>query len=518
MKAVPSSVRHILKQGAALLLVTGVALAARCPGLGLEVLSSDESFSWRLTGYPVSELVRRTGVDVHPPLYYLLLKSWVAVWGSSSVALRGLSLLFSVLCVPLLYAVCREAWLYQSGGEASPTPSAWLGALFAAALVALHATEVGPGRNARMYAIGTFFAGLTAWLLLRALRSQRRQWAWWSLYGIAVAAFCYTHYYAFFTVLAQAAFVGVLAVSEWRAGRPRKAAGLIEWLLLAGAVAFLLYLPWLQVLRSQVQQVRQDYWLSPITAHAAEVQFFSWATGIPYQGSAESYLLLTLVAASVAATLWQRSHAGWFFLLQWSLPWILGVGVSALSGRTIFLERYMAFAHFSFLAHVTTVVWWNLPRRVGRAIVASALIGCCLYGLRHAADHYPLEASALANAAEFLKENYQPVDLVLTDSAHSLNRIRYYLEQQGMTSVVLKCKVPWQAGQGHFTHVASLETEDLWWEEHTAQFVTSGRIWWASESGGSGLDIKEGLRMDLHRTFEGGGTRFTLVLYCRRGK
>ena len=61
------------------LLVVGLAFAVRADRLGFGVLSADESFSWRLTRYPVSDLVRRTGADVHPPFYYLLLKPWVAV-------------------------------------------------------------------------------------------------------------------------------------------------------------------------------------------------------------------------------------------------------------------------------------------------------------------------------------------------------------------------------------------------------------------------------------------------------
>ena len=44
-------------------------------------------------------------------------------------------------------------------------------------------------------------------LTVRALRGVTRERRWWIAYGVAVAAFCATHYYALFTVAAQAVFV-----------------------------------------------------------------------------------------------------------------------------------------------------------------------------------------------------------------------------------------------------------------------------------------------------------------------
>ena len=38
----------------------------------------------------------------HPPLYYVLAKGWVQLWGDSVFALRGLSVFFGVLGLPAL--------------------------------------------------------------------------------------------------------------------------------------------------------------------------------------------------------------------------------------------------------------------------------------------------------------------------------------------------------------------------------------------------------------------------------
>ena len=44
-------------------------------------------------------------VEFHPPLYYAVLKSWVAAFGTSEAATRSLSLIFGIAVIPLTYAL-----------------------------------------------------------------------------------------------------------------------------------------------------------------------------------------------------------------------------------------------------------------------------------------------------------------------------------------------------------------------------------------------------------------------------
>src|SRR5688572_12056019 len=53
----------------------------------------DESFTAMLISYDWGEPVRRAALDVHPPLYYFILKVWTAAFGSSLLAMRSLSAL-----------------------------------------------------------------------------------------------------------------------------------------------------------------------------------------------------------------------------------------------------------------------------------------------------------------------------------------------------------------------------------------------------------------------------------------
>src|SRR5438132_9535751 len=90
-QARPLSWRTSVETSAPLILVIAVALAVRCHTIGGAILTYDESSSWRITQYPTHELIHRTIRDAHPPLFYLTLKVWQTLWGSTPIALRSMS-------------------------------------------------------------------------------------------------------------------------------------------------------------------------------------------------------------------------------------------------------------------------------------------------------------------------------------------------------------------------------------------------------------------------------------------
>src|SRR5271166_5277554 len=81
----------------AVLLLAALALACRLPYLTERSLWYDEASSWQTAKFPLVELMRSVRLNVHMPLYYLLLKGWMAALGESVVALRGFSISFGAL-------------------------------------------------------------------------------------------------------------------------------------------------------------------------------------------------------------------------------------------------------------------------------------------------------------------------------------------------------------------------------------------------------------------------------------
>ena len=451
MTAAPTSRRAAL--GVVLALVLGAAV--RVDRLGLEELTTDEAFSWRMTTHAPADIVARTATDVHPPFYYLVLDAWTALAGDSPAALRGLSLIFGLATVGLAYLLYVEVDRYAG------TSTGRAGALAAALLVALHADQVEHSRHVRMYGLGVLLAALTAWLLLRALRSERRAAPWWAAYAVAAAALCYTHYYGAFTIAAQLAAAGLFLAQLWRAARvrPRAAAGLV-----AAAVAVAaLFAPWLSVLRRQTARVSGDYWIHEAGSFDIAGALVRWATGLewtpPWPGVA--------IAAFAAAFLWAiaRGDRGQRFLaLQAVLPWVGALGLSWMAGRTLFLERYLFFSQLGLLVCLARA-WARLapwPRRATAAAFGALLV----LGLVDEIGLRPVSPPSAQEGARLLARSVGVGDLVLANAPRDLNVVRYYLHREGADHIEMK--TPASRSVGHLSQVSSITSEEI---------VEEDRVW-----------------------------------------
>src|SRR4051812_44986748 len=93
------------------LAVVVVAIGLRLPYLASRSLWYDEASSWQTARFPLGGLLDSVRLNVHMPLYYVLLKGWMAALGESVVALRGFSVALGVISVILMDRVGREVFL-----------------------------------------------------------------------------------------------------------------------------------------------------------------------------------------------------------------------------------------------------------------------------------------------------------------------------------------------------------------------------------------------------------------------
>jgi len=159
-----------------------------------------------------------TGLDstTHPPLYHLILRAWVNLFGESDLATRNLSWLFGVAAVPLLFDAVRR------------TAGPWR-ALLAAAFMALAAAGSDFSQEVRPYTI-LVFLGCAICDILLALRQSGPSIPKLVLLALASAALALTHYFSAGAILAA----GLFALVCFR-GRTRMLtiASLLAGLLLA---------------------------------------------------------------------------------------------------------------------------------------------------------------------------------------------------------------------------------------------------------------------------------------------
>lgn len=206
------------------MVLLGLAAALRLAGIGKESIWLDEATSLMLARMSLPELVRTATLDIHPPLYYILLHFWISL-GESEAAVRGLSVVAGVLNVGLLYGLGRTLFDGQTG---------WI----AAALLAASPLHIWYSQEARMYAWVAALMSASSWLALQFWR--RGSWFTWLGYVLVTAAALYTHYYAVFGLFV----INLFFVYLWARARVRDRRLIGGWIA-AQAVVFALFIPWL---------------------------------------------------------------------------------------------------------------------------------------------------------------------------------------------------------------------------------------------------------------------------------
>ncbi len=199
---------------------------------------SDEIFTLEAASLPLPELWRHLQSDVHPPLYYLLVKGWLAWFGNSVEALRVFSLLMAAVAAVL-------------AAHALPPVAAERG--WAAWFFAANGIVLTMAANGRMYTLLAALC-LLAWIASdRALRHASRRWH--ALAAAAVAAGLLTHH--FFAQFLAGLAVWLVLVHRGSVFRllPAWCVGLALWAAAWGRTAF----------EQFTQRPQHLAWVPPVT-------------------------------------------------------------------------------------------------------------------------------------------------------------------------------------------------------------------------------------------------------------
>jgi len=140
----------------------------------------DEGYSLQLIERPVSELLALTAVDAHPPLYYLVLKAWASIFGSSEWALRSLSAVSAALTVGAVFILVKKLFTVRVAVAVLP-------------FLVLAPFFLRYGYEIRMYALAGLIGALATLVLVYA-RTSKSPLKYWIFYAILVALGMYTLY------------------------------------------------------------------------------------------------------------------------------------------------------------------------------------------------------------------------------------------------------------------------------------------------------------------------------------
>lgn len=375
---------------AALAVVAGVVFRLHSQS----ALWLDEALSVNIAKLPLSELPAALRQDGAPPLYYLLLHGWMAVFGTSTTAVRALSAVFAVAALPL-------AWLL--GRRLADARTGWIALLLLASspFAVRYATET------RMYSLVLVLVLVGGSLLVEALRRPTLP----RLLGVALCttALMLTHYWALYLLTTTGALLLVLSLRGGRQPAARRCVGAL-------VVGGLLFLPWLPSFLFQAEHTGTP-WVNAPKPSAVLSSIGVWGGGL--NTAAGGLLLLLLVALAVLALLGRRVDGGVVLAVPVSRTaaalclvslgtLVLGIALAVVTSAG-YAPRYSsaAFGPFLVLAAMGATA---LPRRARTPLlavaVAAGLFGSAMVPL----SHLRTEAPRIARA---LRAELQPGDLVV---------------------------------------------------------------------------------------------------------
>lgn len=170
----------------------------------------------------------------HPPVYYVLIRSWVQWFGTSVGAIRSLSALISLLIFPCLYWLCIE--LFNSPNVA------WV----AIAIVAISPFHVLYAQEAREYSLWTVTIMLSSAVLLWAMRTKTK--ISWVIYAVTVILGFYTYIFTGLVVMSHGIYV--IASERFKLSKT------VKNYLIASIVGLLAFVPWILVVITNLKRIQ----------------------------------------------------------------------------------------------------------------------------------------------------------------------------------------------------------------------------------------------------------------------
>ncbi len=223
--------KHFLSWKALLVALFILAAGLRIFELDSKNMWFDEIYSWKISNGSIVKIVSETAGDIHPPLFYILLKGWNIMAGDSIISMRLLSVFLSLLSMIVLYSISME--LLKSRMQS----------FLVLLLYALSPLNIYYSQEVRMLNFNLLLTLTSVYFFIRYLSKPKGVYG--IFYCIATALSLYTHYFALFILIAQMVYVAAMYSTK-----PNLRDSLRPFLKYP-AFAFAMFIPWLPIMAGQ---------------------------------------------------------------------------------------------------------------------------------------------------------------------------------------------------------------------------------------------------------------------------
>ena len=153
----------------------------------------DEIYSWNTSLYDIAGIIKAAAGDIHPPLFYIVLKGWTAIFSDSVFAMRSLSVFFSILSLVFIYRIAKD--ILKDDVK-----------VFAIIILyALSPVNIHYAQEVRMFMMNTFLCLGSVYFFMILLQNRSKRAS--TLFILFSVFAIYTHYFAFLVILTEGLIV-----------------------------------------------------------------------------------------------------------------------------------------------------------------------------------------------------------------------------------------------------------------------------------------------------------------------
>lgn len=296
-------------------------LAISLPFIESFPIDLDEPFSIFHAQKSLPELMELFGSENNPPLHFILLHFWEKLFGINAFSVRTMSLLFSVLTIPLLYELSRK---YVSQ----------FGSILLLTLFIFSDFHHYHGLEARTYSLLILLFTMTFYILSKIILEKKFNYAHFVGLSLFNVLLFYTHYISIFIFIAEITLLITFFKKEY-----------LKLYLVSISVFILTVGPWINTLMSRT---------GTITNHGTWLQQaqFTELYGLLNKFLNDKWSMMTLIICFVILLFYTRKtfvsiilndRTRLFLLTSLAfIPYVLSFLFSRF-GINLFYDRYLFF-------------------------------------------------------------------------------------------------------------------------------------------------------------------------------
>ena len=379
-----------LKQWHIVLIIAGIIFVSL--GAFHSNIWFDEAYSVGLARHTLGEIWTIGGNDVHPILYYWMLRIVYLITGGSIMAYRIFSVIPIAIMIILGYTHIRKDF-----GEKTGFIFSFL-AVFLPEM-AVYAAEI------RMYSWAILTVTILAIYAYRLIKEDNTKN--WIIFGLSSLASIYLHYYGLMAAgLINVALLVYLIIKKRKKG--------IIFILSFGILQALAYLPWLVNFATQLGNVSGGFWIGFTFPQTLMELLSSQLTG-NLELNVTTVLALELYAYIIYKTYKYSKEKQDLKPFKWSVGMYLAVIIAALV-ITIIMKTSILYYRYLFVITGLYIfaISFILGKEQNKVAITSILAVIAILGISNnivmIKDNYNSENS---KPMDYLKENIQEGDTVV---------------------------------------------------------------------------------------------------------